>query len=116
MVRFLKDYDGWMTSHVAYSRGDLAQLNERTVQLLARYGYVEQAIEQPAILPYPVPDVEDDLTIITGIGAKMAEALNQLGVWTYVDLAQADPNWLDEQVARSAEQIEVWQMEAQGHI
>lgn len=46
----------------------------------------------PAIAPPPVePAPADDLTLINGIGPKLAQALNGLGVFRFQDIADLSP-------------------------
>ncbi len=54
----------------------------------------------------PAPAAPDDLTRIRGIGPTYARALNALGVTTFAQLAEADPEALAAQIDRlSAERI-----------
>ncbi len=45
-------------------------------------------------LTEPSKKEPDDLTVIEGIGPKIAKMLNDLGIYTYEDLANADPEVL----------------------
>jgi predicted flap endonuclease-1-like 5' DNA nuclease len=60
-------------------------------------------------------DAEDDLTTIAGIGAKTAETLNELGIRSFIQLAQADADDIKAKVSRvSLETIQGWIKEAKG--
>ncbi|MCZ7545328.1 MAG: DUF4332 domain-containing protein [Anaerolineae bacterium] len=50
--------------------------------------------------PAPAPAGEDNLTRIDGIGPAYARALNELGIRTFAQLAQADPEALAAQIDR----------------
>jgi NADH-quinone oxidoreductase subunit E len=44
----------------------------------------------------------DDLTAITGIGPRIAEVLNELGIWTYAQIAGWQPEhetWIENHLA-----------------
>ena len=70
---------------------------------------------EPAPMPAPAsappgvdagPQATDDLTAINGIGPAYASALNAIGITTYAQLAQADPDALAAQIDRvTAERI-----------
>ena len=49
----------------------------------------------------PEPEIQtaDDLTVIKGIGPIFAERLNAAGIYTYADLATADPDVIEQVVA-----------------
>ena len=47
----------------------------------------------------------DDLTSIKGVGAKFAERLNDMGITTYADLANADAKKLAEELNVTGKQI-----------
>lgn len=51
------------------------------------------------VLESAAPPVKDDLTLIHGIGQKTAQALTQLGIQTYNQLASAEPQWLLDSLA-----------------
>jgi NADH-quinone oxidoreductase subunit E len=47
------------------------------------------------------PEIVDDLKAISGIGPKLEQVLNGLGIWTYdqiASLTQAEIAWLDEEL------------------
>lgn len=50
--------------------------------------------EGEAAQPETAEKVPDDLTRIEGIGPKLAKMLNEMGIYTFEDLAQADPEKL----------------------
>lgn len=56
---------------------------------------------------------EDDLTAIQGIGQVTQSDLRSAGVYTYRDLAEADPAELAGQVAGSQATVSKWIREAQ---
>jgi predicted flap endonuclease-1-like 5' DNA nuclease len=59
----------------------------------------------------------DRLTAIRGIGARTAEALNAAGVWTFQQLADADPDALAEALDGSSPgQVRRWQAESIGFL
>ena len=58
------------------------------------------AAPSPHLLDAPRGGVADDLTVLKGVGAKLAEALNEFGVYHYDQIAALDEDgiaWLDEQ-------------------
>ncbi|WP_340693897.1 hypothetical protein [Hyphomonas sp.] len=58
----------------------------------------EIAAERPIALEKPVADTPDDLTIIGGIGPKIQEVLNELGIFHYDQIAAWSPEniaWVD---------------------
>lgn len=47
------------------------------------------------------PDIVDDLKAISGVGPKLEQVLNKLGIWTYAqiaDLGEGEIAWLDEEL------------------
>jgi predicted flap endonuclease-1-like 5' DNA nuclease len=58
------------------------------------------------------PPHADDLTEIVGIGPARARELELKGIMTFKALAQADPEWLQETMHASYEQIGQWQNRA----
>lgn len=45
------------------------------------------------------PDKPDDLKLITGVGPKLEQVLNSLGIWTYrrvADLSSAEIDWIED--------------------
>lgn len=47
------------------------------------------------------PDAVDDLKAISGVGPKLEQVLNKLGIWTYAqiaELAEGEIGWLDEEL------------------
>lgn len=62
-------------------------------------------------------DAEDDLTTISGIGAKTAETLNEMGIRSFAQLAGADADAIKARISRvSLESIQGWIKEAKGRI
>jgi len=59
------------------------------------------AAEAPPLAPAPAPPVPDDLTRIEGIGPKISSLLQEAGITTFAQLAQADLSRL-EQIVREA--------------
>lgn len=58
-------------------------------------------VERPIALEKPVAGAPDDLTIIGGIGPKIQEVLNELGIFHYDQIAAWTPEniaWIDEQL------------------
>ena len=54
--------------------------------------------ERPIALEKPVAGAPDDLTIIGGIGPKIQEVLNELGIFHYDQIAAWSPeniSWID---------------------
>lgn len=50
------------------------------------------------------PDVVDDLKAISGVGPKLEQVLNKLGIWTYAQIAALDAAeiaWLDDELGFS---------------
>ncbi|MGQ2902697.1 MAG: NADH-ubiquinone dehydrogenase [Neoaquamicrobium sediminum] len=61
---------------------------------------VAQAAKAPAGMPAPMekPAQPDDLKAIGGVGPKLEKVLNELGIWTYGQVAALQPAelaWLD---------------------
>jgi NADH-quinone oxidoreductase subunit E len=62
-----------------------------------------QAVDAPKILPEDFhrpkaidrPEKPDDLKLISGVGPKLEQVLNGLGVWTFAQIA----GWTAEEVA-----------------
>jgi len=49
--------------------------------------------------PLPRPAALDDLKAISGIGPKLEKVLNDLGIWTYAQIAawdKAEIAWMDD--------------------
>jgi predicted flap endonuclease-1-like 5' DNA nuclease len=66
---------------------------------LADEGLIEA--ERPIALEKPVAGAPDDLTIIGGIGPKIQEVLNELGIFHYDQIAAWTPEniaWIDDQL------------------
>jgi predicted flap endonuclease-1-like 5' DNA nuclease len=62
----------------------------------------------PAVEPQPAPAVipeRDDLTVVEGIGPKIQMLLNQYGIHTYRQLAEADVTRLKEILAAAGPQL-----------
>jgi len=91
-----------------------------------------KATMPPSVAPIPQPvtfahdsaptisaeRTHDDLTVIRGIGLGMQSHLNNIGVFSFRQLATADPDQLRKElgeVARLA-RIEEWKAEAQGLV
>ncbi|WP_157015312.1 NADH-ubiquinone dehydrogenase [Mesorhizobium xinjiangense] len=74
---------------------------------------IERAADRPAVDFSAGPD---DLKMISGIGAKMEQVLNGLGVWTYAQIAA----WSEKDIARVEEHLgfkgrigrDAWQKQA----
>ncbi len=59
----------------------------------------------------------DDLTEISGLGKKRAEALHQLGISTFADLAQAEAEFLDQNIPNlTLAQAQGWIEQAQALV
>lgn len=61
----------------------------------------EEAVQpqRPVSLEGPLTDPPDDLTLIGGIGPKIQEVLNSLGIWHYDQIADWTPEnvaWIDD--------------------
>lgn len=86
--------------------GELAAESAETIETFAS-----------AVALFDRPDGEiDPLNQIVGIGPKLAEQLNELGITKFVQLAEmsdTDVARLDEAIPRSAEQIADWCTQAQ---
>lgn len=58
------------------------------------------ATPSPHLLDAPRGGVADDLTVLKGVGAKLAQSLNEFGIYHYDQIAALDEDgiaWLDEQ-------------------
>ena len=56
---------------------------------------------QPMALDKPVANAPDDLTVIGGIGPKIQEVLNAMGIWHYDQIAAWSPEnitWVDHEL------------------
>jgi NADH-quinone oxidoreductase subunit E len=58
----------------------------------------------PMVQPHAIerPERPDDLKAISGIGPKLEQRLNALGIWTYRQIADwtaAEISWMDEQLS-----------------
>ena len=56
---------------------------------------------QPMALDKPVANTPDDLTIIGGVGPKIQEVLNSMGIWHYDQIAAWTPEnvtWVDHEL------------------
>lgn len=67
----------------------------RQARLAANRDWVKlQALKEQLVggvrRPVHEPEAEDDLTMIEGVGPKIAELLNENGIWTFAQLADAD--------------------------
>ncbi|KUF09086.1 hypothetical protein AVJ23_19360 [Pseudoponticoccus marisrubri] len=61
----------------------------------------ETVTEEPALMTAPEGDA-DDLTLLNGVGPKLAEALNEAGIYHYRQIAawtEANVAWVDENVS-----------------
>ncbi|MEH6744594.1 hypothetical protein [Hyphomonas sp.] len=61
----------------------------------------EPAGVQPMALDKPVANAPDDLTVIGGIGPKIQEVLNAMGIWHYDQIAAWSPEnitWVDHEL------------------
>jgi predicted flap endonuclease-1-like 5' DNA nuclease len=61
---------------------------------------VSSSMPSPHLLDAPRGGVADDLTALKGVGAKLADALNEFGIYHYDQIAALDEDgiaWLDEQ-------------------
>lgn len=59
----------------------------------------EKALVRPAVLARPA--TPDDLKAIGGIGPKLEQVLNGLGIWTFAQIAgwsKAEAAWVDDQL------------------
>ena len=57
------------------------------------------ARERPLAMEKPVDGTPDDLTLIGGIGPKIQDVLNSLGIWHFDQIAEWTPGniaWIDE--------------------
>ena len=124
LIEFVSDY-------AAHHSGDRVEMNEQYADLMVRLGLarfvgpeeiqeagpseVQAAGPEQASAPGPkerpqAGPAAEDLTIINGIGATLAVALEQAGVWTLANLVQADPEELAGKLSRvSAQQVRGWQ-------
>ena len=80
-------------------------------------------VQAPAVaLPQPEPVVEapadtgDDLTMVDGIGPKLAEALNAAGITTFAALGEMKPDAIREalhsQGSRTGNNVDTWPQQA----
>ena len=56
---------------------------------------------RPIALDSPVEDQPDDLTVIGGIGPKIQELLNEMGIWHYDQIAawsRENIEWVDREL------------------
>lgn len=63
---------------------------------------VEDALVRPASLLDAAPETVDDLKLIKGVGPKLEALLNELGVYTFDQIAgfsEGDLAWIDENLA-----------------
>jgi len=60
---------------------------------------LENAADEPAATGTAVPASPDDLTKINDIGPRFAEALATIGITSFEQLAQQDPDTLTEQLS-----------------
>ena len=114
-----------LTGNQYYGQGALVDLRDDRARAVINLGWARPA-DAPTPEPHPVavqddvppwpavaPDSEaDDLTAIAGIGPALMAELNGMGITTYTDLAGADAEWLDTNIARSKRQISSWQKRA----
>ncbi len=68
------------------------------------------SVEQPRVSPESAQPIVDDLTPIRGVGSGMQERLNELGIHSFAQLAQADANELRQRLGDTARlaRIESW--------
>lgn len=62
---------------------------------------IPDAAPNPALLDAPRDGQGDDLRAVRGIGAKLADSLNEIGIYHYDQLAALDAeaiDWLDEHI------------------
>jgi NADH-quinone oxidoreductase subunit E len=70
---------------------------EQTVAVEAAVAEAVQAFVQPKAIARP--ETPDDLKLISGIGPKLEQVLNGLGVWTFAQIADwsaQEIGWVDD--------------------
>lgn len=65
-------------------------------QPLAEEAHPVEHVPQAHEAHGPTEHIEDDLTILEGIGPKVAQVLREAGIHTFADLAQADAAHVQE--------------------
>lgn len=94
-------------------QNDRSHLENRVLELQAE---LEAAMEQaPEVIIKEVFRASDRLEKIKGIGSVFAKRLNEAGIFTFEQIAEADPVWLEEVVEAKAWQdvvAEEWVAEA----
>ncbi|MBK8048728.1 MAG: hypothetical protein IPK16_17350 [Anaerolineales bacterium] len=82
------DPETWPRQAQLAVKGDWAELEALKAQLVE--GVRRPAMEEEPLRTAPVSDTPDDLTIIEGIGPKLAELLDENGIHTFARLARTD--------------------------
>ena len=108
-----------------YLDGRVRYLEEEFARLATRPGAAEPVDvstarlpegEQPALLDAPRNGRSDDLKHISGIGPKLEQKLNSLGIWHYDQVAswsQANIDWVNAAIAfKGRIEREKWQAQA----
>lgn len=106
-----------------YLDGRVRYLEEEFARLSTRPGATEPVEaarlpegEQPALLDAPRNGRSDDLKHISGIGPKLEQKLNSLGIWHYEQIAswsQANIDWVNAAIAfKGRIEREKWQPQA----
>ncbi|MEM7113283.1 MAG: helix-hairpin-helix domain-containing protein [Chloroflexota bacterium] len=94
-------------------QNDRSHLENRVLELQAE---LEAALgQEPQVIVKEIFKASDRLEKIKGIGSVFAKRLNEAGIFTYEQIAEADPVWLEELVGAKAWQdvvAEEWVEEA----
>lgn len=107
ITRPWKNFDDWSTpqytGHAHHDEHDMhAEPPAEGHATEAHVSHPAPVAAAPAIATASVaPSSEDDLKVIEGIGPKIAAALNNVGIRTFADLAERDPNDV-ERIVRDA--------------
>lgn len=75
---------------------------KKVINLFA--GVSSLLFERVAGIQPPAPEAIDDLTKISGIGETFARRLNEAGIYTFAQLAESTPEFV-----QTAAHMQVWQ-------